>query len=170
MVKQTPYKNIPSNSHYTIFFATDFKDSLVTLLLNSLEDALDAFDIAVLDQWGVLHNGSLSFPETSSEGKGPADERESSKVIRHEGALQLFERDRKTLILDLGTYRLRRMQQEKLVATVTQHAACTDGVNRQPSELKRPHPVPAIPSGVASASYDPGTSDSESCGSNRSTR
>ncbi len=33
----------------------------MTLLLNSLEDALDAFDIAVLDQWGVLHNGSQPY-------------------------------------------------------------------------------------------------------------
>ena len=34
----------------------------MTLLLNRLEEVLDTFDIAVLDQWGVLHNGSQPYP------------------------------------------------------------------------------------------------------------
>jgi hypothetical protein len=51
----------------------------------------------------------LSFPRTSSEGETPADERESSKTIRHEGVLQPLERNKKTLIFDLVTERLRRM-------------------------------------------------------------
>ena len=46
----------------TDFSATGLEDNLVTLLLNSLEEALDTFDIAVLDQWGVLHNGSQPYP------------------------------------------------------------------------------------------------------------
>ena len=33
----------------------------MTLLLNSLTEAIDAFDIAVLDQWGVLHDGSQPY-------------------------------------------------------------------------------------------------------------
>ena len=34
----------------------------MTLLINRLEEVLNTFDIAVLDQWGVLHNGSQSYP------------------------------------------------------------------------------------------------------------
>jgi len=34
----------------------------VTHLISSLKEILDVFDVAVLDQWGVLHNGSLPYP------------------------------------------------------------------------------------------------------------
>ncbi len=35
------------------------------ILINSLEDILDSFDVAVLDQWGVLHNGSICYSSAS---------------------------------------------------------------------------------------------------------
>ena len=38
----------------------------MTRLLQSLEEILDAFDIAVLDQWGVLHNGSTPYPHAAA--------------------------------------------------------------------------------------------------------
>ena len=37
----------------------------MTILIDSLEEVLDSFDVAVLDQWGVLHNGSTCYPSAS---------------------------------------------------------------------------------------------------------
>ena len=34
-------------------------------LINSLMEILESFDIVVLDQWGVLHNGSVCYPSAS---------------------------------------------------------------------------------------------------------
>ncbi|MFT5527824.1 MAG: HAD superfamily hydrolase (TIGR01459 family) [Pirellulaceae bacterium] len=38
----------------------------MTLLITSIKEALDDFDVAVLDQWGVLHNGSQPYPFVAS--------------------------------------------------------------------------------------------------------
>ena len=35
------------------------------ILINSLEDILETFDVVVLDQWGVLHNGSICYASAS---------------------------------------------------------------------------------------------------------
>ena len=35
------------------------------ILIDSLKAALDSFDIVVLDQWGVLHNGSICYASAS---------------------------------------------------------------------------------------------------------
>lgn len=32
------------------------------ILIDSLEEVLDSFDVVALDQWGVLHNGSICYP------------------------------------------------------------------------------------------------------------
>lgn len=37
----------------------------MTQLIQSLEEVLDEFDVAVLDQWGVLHNGSVPYPHAA---------------------------------------------------------------------------------------------------------
>ena len=34
---------------------------MTTQLLQSLTETVDEFDVAVLDQWGVLHNGSVPY-------------------------------------------------------------------------------------------------------------
>jgi HAD superfamily hydrolase (TIGR01459 family) len=38
----------------------------MTELIRTLESILNQFDVAVLDQWGVLHNGSVPYPYTVS--------------------------------------------------------------------------------------------------------
>ena len=37
-------------------------DWQLTQLIESLEDIFDAFDVAILDQWGVLHQGTNAYP------------------------------------------------------------------------------------------------------------
>lgn len=38
----------------------------MTQLIHSLEDVIEQFDVVVLDQWGVLHNGSVPYPHASA--------------------------------------------------------------------------------------------------------
>ncbi|MEO0475012.1 MAG: TIGR01459 family HAD-type hydrolase [Planctomycetota bacterium] len=37
----------------------------MTRFVQSLSEVLDSFDVAVLDQWGVLHNGSVPYPNAA---------------------------------------------------------------------------------------------------------
>ena len=37
----------------------------LTRFIQSIREILDTFDVAVLDQWGVLHNGSVPYPHAA---------------------------------------------------------------------------------------------------------
>lgn len=37
----------------------------MTRFIKSINEVLDSFDVAVLDQWGVLHNGSVPYPHAA---------------------------------------------------------------------------------------------------------
>ena len=37
----------------------------MTRFIQSTREILDTFDVAVLDQWGVLHNGSVPYPHAA---------------------------------------------------------------------------------------------------------
>lgn len=37
----------------------------MTRFIQSISEVLEAFDVAVLDQWGVLHNGSVAYPHAA---------------------------------------------------------------------------------------------------------
>lgn len=37
----------------------------MTRFIQSIREAIDTFDVAVLDQWGVLHNGSVPYPHAA---------------------------------------------------------------------------------------------------------
>ncbi len=56
-----------------------------TILINSLSDVLDSFDVAVLDQWGVLHNGSTCYPSACEAMKTLHDSGKDIVILSNSG-------------------------------------------------------------------------------------
>lgn len=57
----------------------------MTRLIKTLQQALDEFDVAVLDQWGVLHDGSQPYPQAASALKMLAANGKTILVVSNSG-------------------------------------------------------------------------------------
>lgn len=66
----------------------------MTLLLNSVSEILTQFDVAVLDQYGVLHNGVEAYPNADSALRVLANAGVSMVVVSNSGKRADFNRQR----------------------------------------------------------------------------
>ena len=66
----------------------------MTRMIQSLEQILDLFDVAVLDQWGVLHDGSVPYPRAIDAMKMLARNDKTILVVSNSGKRSSLNRDR----------------------------------------------------------------------------
>lgn len=64
------------------------------LLLQSLRQILDEFDVAVLDQWGVMHDGSEPYADAVQTMRMLAQEQKPIIVVSNSGKRSTLNRDR----------------------------------------------------------------------------
>ena len=66
----------------------------MTRLINSLQDVLSDFDVAVLDQWGVVHDGTTPYPHAIEATEMLADHGKEMVVVSNSGKRSTLNRER----------------------------------------------------------------------------